>query len=148
LRSAYHQLRIILEGIPKIALRTRFGHYEFTMMPFGLIDAPMAFMDFTNIVFRPYLDKFVAVFKDDILTYSNVHDEHTIHLRTVLQTLRERQLLRKYKKCEFCLEQVLFFGHVISKKGIKVDLHKMKATTECQRPTNVTATRNFLGLVR
>ena len=98
LRSGYHQLRIKPEDIPKIAFRTRYGHYEFTVMPFGLTNAPVAFMDLMNRVFRPYPDKFVVVFIDDILIYSKDKEEHGKHLRTVLQILREHQLYAKLKK--------------------------------------------------
>jgi len=146
LRSGYHQLRIKLEDIPKIAFRTRYGHYKFTVMPFGPTNAPAAFMDLMNRVFRPYLDKFVVVFIDDILIYSKDREEYAEHLRTILQTLRENQLYAKLKKYEFWLTEVIFLGHVVSKEGIKVDLQKIKAITEWPRPTNVTEVRSFLGL--
>ena len=146
LRSGYHQLRIKPDDIPKTAFRTRYGHYEFTVMPFGLTNAPAAFMDLMNRVFRPYLDKFVVVFIDDILIYSKDKEGHADQLRTVLQTLREHQLYGKLKKCEFWLEEVVFLGHVVTKEGIKVDPQKVKAITEWPRPTNVTEIRSFLGL--
>jgi len=83
-----------------------------------------------NRVFRPYLDKFVVVFIDNILIYSKDKDEHADHLSMVLQTLREHQLYGKLKKCKFWLEEVVFLGHVVTKEGIKVDPQKVKAITE------------------
>ena len=102
-------------------------------MPFGLTNAPTAFMDLMNRVFRPYLDKFVVVFIDDILIYSKNRDEHADHLRMVLQTLREHQLYGKLKKSELSLEKVVFLGHVVTKEGIKVDPQKVKTITEWSR---------------
>ena len=100
--------------MPKTAFRTRYGHYEFLVVPFGLTNAPAAFMALMNDVFRPYLDKFIIVFIDDILVYSRSKQEHRQHLTTVLQTLMENQLYAKLSKCEFWLEQINFLGHVIS----------------------------------
>ena len=127
LRSRHHQLRIKGEDVPKTAFRTRYGHYEFLVVPFGLTNAPAAFMALMNGVFRPYLDKFVIVFIDDILVYSRSKQEHQQHLTTVLQTLRENQLYAKLSKCEFWLEQINFLGHVISAQGIMVDPQKIEA---------------------
>ena len=93
LRSGYHQLKIKLEDIPKMIFSNRYDHYEFTVMPFGLMNAPVAFVDRTNRVFRPYLDKFWVVFINDILIYSTDKEDYANHLRIVLQTLREHQLL-------------------------------------------------------
>jgi hypothetical protein len=89
LRSGYHQLRIKEQDIQKTAFRTRYGHYEFLVMPYGLTNAPTMFMDLMNRVFRPYLDQYMVVFIDDILVYSNSYLEHEQHLRVMLQTLRE-----------------------------------------------------------
>ena len=126
LRSGYHQLRIKSKYIPKTAFRTRYGHYEFTVMPFGLTNAPAAFMDLMNRVFRPYLDKFVVVFIDDILVYSRSKEEHAEHLRIVLQALREHKLYAKLSKCEFWLSEVTFFGHVIQRKELRLTHKKSK----------------------
>jgi len=145
LRSGYHQLRIKPKNIPKTAFRTRYDHYEFAVMPFCLTNAPAAFMDHLNI--RPYLDKFMVVFIDNILIYSKDRDEHADHLRMVLQTLREHQLYGKLKKCEFWLEEVVFLEHVVTKEGIKVSPQKVEAITEWSRPTNIIEIRSFLGLV-
>ena len=115
-------------------------------MSFGLTNAPAAFMDLMNRVFRPFLDRFVIVFIDDILVYSKSKAEHAMHLRLVLQTLREHQLYAKFSKCEFWLEEVAFLDHVVSKAGIQVDPKKIEAITEWQRPTTVAEVRSFLGL--
>ena len=127
LRSGYHQLKIKAADVPKIAFRTRYGHYEFLVMPFRLTNAPAAFMDLMNRVFKPYLDTFVIVFIDDILVYSRSEEEHAEHLRIVLQTLRDKQLYAKFSKCEFWLEEVVFLGHVISAEGVYVDPKKIEA---------------------
>ncbi|KAL4324669.1 hypothetical protein GQ457_11G026830 [Hibiscus cannabinus] len=115
-------------------------------MPFGLTNAPAAFMDLMNRIFKPYLDKFVVVFIDDILIYSRNRDEHAEHLGIVLQTLREHQLFAKFSKCEFWLSEVAFLGHVISVEGIKVDPRKVQAILDWKPPRNVGEVRSFLGL--
>ena len=99
--SAYHQLTVRSEDVPKTAFQTRYGHYEFLVMSFGLTNAPTAFMELMNKVFKPYLDQFVVVFIDDILVYSKSREEHESHLSIVLQTLKDKQLYAKLKKCEF-----------------------------------------------
>ncbi|RVW50181.1 Retrovirus-related Pol polyprotein from transposon 17.6 [Vitis vinifera] len=115
------RIKVRSEDVPKTAFRTRYGHYEFLVMPFGLTNAPVAFMDLMNRVFKPYLDQFVVVFIDDILVYSKSREEHERHLSIVLQTLRDKQLYVKLKKCEFWLDKVSFLGHVVTKDGISVD---------------------------
>ncbi|GJZ69819.1 putative reverse transcriptase domain-containing protein [Tanacetum coccineum] len=100
-RSGYHQLRVQEEDIPKTAFRTRYGHYEFQVMPFGLTNAPAVFMDLMNRVWRPYLDKFVIVFSDDILIYSKNKKDHEEHLRLILRLLKKEELHAKFSKCEF-----------------------------------------------
>ena len=103
--------------VPKTAFRTRYGHYEFLVMSFGLTNALASFMDLMNRVFQPYLDRFVVIFIDDILVYLGSSEAHSEHLRIVLQTLRERQLYAKLSKCQFWLDMVAFLGHVISAEG-------------------------------
>ncbi|GAB2278526.1 hypothetical protein Dimus_039297 [Dionaea muscipula] len=105
-------------------------------MPFGLTNALAAFMDMMHRVFKPYWDRFVVVFIDDILIYSS-REQHEEHLRVALQTLREQQLYAKFKKCEFWLDSVAFLGHVISKDGVSVDQKKIEAVQQWVRPTNV-----------
>jgi hypothetical protein len=138
LRSGYHQLRIKEDDIPKTALKMRFGHYEFTVLPFGLTNAPGVFMSLMNGVFREYLDKFVQVFIDDILIYSRTTEEHDEHLRLVLQCLREHKLYGKLSKCSFYQSRIHYLGHVISGEGIAVDPTKVEAIMEWHAPTNVT----------
>ncbi|KAL0537248.1 hypothetical protein IC582_026223 [Cucumis melo] len=146
LRSGYHQLRIKDEDVPKTAFRSRYGHYEFIVMSFGLTNAPAVFMDLMNRVFREFLDTFVIVFIDDILIYSKTEAEHEEHLRMVLQTLRDNKLYAKFLKCEFWLKQVSFLGHVVSKAGVSVDPAKIEAVTGWTRPSTVSEVRSFLGL--
>ncbi|GJV49738.1 putative reverse transcriptase domain-containing protein [Tanacetum coccineum] len=114
LRFGYHQLRVHEDDIPKTTFRTRYGHFKFTVMPFGLTNAPAVFMDLMNRDYRPYLDKFVIVFIDDILIYSKTQEEHVEHLRLVLGLIKKEKLYAKFSKCEFWLREVQFLGHVIN----------------------------------
>jgi hypothetical protein len=101
LRSGYHQVQIKDEDIHKTTFRTRYGHYEFVVVPFGLTNAPTTFMFLMNNVLNKFLDKFVLVFIDDILIYSKRREEHEEHLKSVLQVLREHKLYAKFSKCDF-----------------------------------------------
>ncbi|GJZ54263.1 putative reverse transcriptase domain-containing protein [Tanacetum coccineum] len=112
-------LRVHEDDIPKTAFRTRYGHFEFTVMPFGLTNAPAIFMDLMNRVCRPYLDKFVIVFIDDILIYSKTQEEHVEHLRLVLELLKKEKLHAKFSKCEFWLRELQFLRHLINGNGKK-----------------------------
>ena len=105
-------------------------------MPFGLTNSSAAFMDLMNSVFHEYLDCFVIVFSDDILIFSKSMEEHEEHLRIVFQILREKKLYAKFKKCEFCLDQVVFLGHVISKAGISIDPSKVEVVVDWARLMN------------
>ncbi|XP_073224786.1 uncharacterized protein [Cicer arietinum] len=136
-----------LEGdIQKTAFRTRYGHYEYLVMPFGVTNAPAIFMDYMNRIFNSFLDKFVVVFIDDILIYSRTEEEHGEHLRQVLEILREKRLYANLSKCEFWLEKVNFLGHVITKEGIAVDPAKIEAVLAWKQPQTVTDIRSFVGL--
>jgi hypothetical protein len=148
LRSRYHQVRIKDEDISKTAFRTRYGHYEFTVVSFGLSNAPVVFMCLMNGVFRDYLDKFVIVFLDDILVYSKSEEEHEQHLRMVLQVLREHHLYAKLRKCSFYQEQIHYLGHIISREGIVVDPEKIEAIREWSALKNVIEVRSLMGLAR
>jgi hypothetical protein len=126
LRSEYHQIHNKSSDVSKTAFRTRYGHYEFLVMSFGLTNAPAVFMDYMNQIFQPYLDKFVVTFIDDILIYFRDFPEHAEHLKIILGVLREKQLFAKFSKCEFWLSEVKFTSHVICQGGVSVDLSKVK----------------------
>ncbi|GJZ57624.1 putative reverse transcriptase domain-containing protein [Tanacetum coccineum] len=134
------------EDIPKTAFRTRYGHYEFQVMPFGLTNAPAVFMDLMNRVCKPYLDKFVIVFIDDILIYSKNKQEHEEHLKQILELLKKEELYAKFSKCEFWISKVQFLGHVIDSEGIHVDPAKIEAIKDWTSPKSPTEIRQFLGL--
>ena len=147
LRSRYYQLRVKDVDVQMTAFRTRYGHYEFLVMPFRLTNALTTFMDLMNRVFRPYLDQFVEVFIDDILVYSKDEQEHEQHWKIVLQTLREKKLYANLSKCDFWLKEVSFLGHIVSAEGIRVDPAKIEAVVNWKPPRSVTEVRCFLGLV-
>ncbi|GJW02355.1 putative reverse transcriptase domain-containing protein [Tanacetum coccineum] len=134
----YHQLRVRNEDIPKTAFRTRYRHYEFQVMPFGLTNAPAVFMDLMNRVCKPYLDKFVIVFIDDILIYSRNEEEHANHLRMILELLKKEKLYAKFSKCDFWIRIVQFLGHLIDSQGLHVDPAKIEAVKNWASPTTPT----------
>nr|GEW76658.1 putative reverse transcriptase domain-containing protein [Tanacetum cinerariifolium] len=134
----FPELRVREEDVPKTAFRTRYGHYEFQVMPFGLTNAPAIFMDLINRVCKPYLDKFVIIIIDDILTYSKDKKEHEEHLKAILEFLKKEELYAKFSKYEFWIPKVQFLGHVIDSQGIHVDLAKIESVKDWASPKSPT----------
>jgi hypothetical protein len=132
--------------MPKTAFRTRYGLYKYTVMSFGLTNAPTYFMYLMNKVFMEYLEKFRVVFIDDILVFSRTEEEHEVHLRLVLEKLRAHQLYAKFNKCEFWITEVAFLGHIISIGGVSVDPGKVKDVLNWMPPTSVSEIQSFLKL--
>nr|GEY65597.1 putative reverse transcriptase domain-containing protein [Tanacetum cinerariifolium] len=147
LRSCYHQLRVKDEDIPKTAFKTRYRHYEFQVMPFGLTNAHAVFMDLMNRVCKPYLDKFVTVFIDDILIYSRNKEKHANHLRIILELLRTEKVYAKFSKCDFWISIVQFLGHIIDSQGLHVDPAKIEAVKNWTFPTTLTELKLYEALV-
>ncbi|GJT00822.1 putative reverse transcriptase domain-containing protein [Tanacetum coccineum] len=138
LRSGYHQLPIKEEDILITTFRTRYGHFEFQVMPFGLTNVPAVFMDLMNRVCKPYLDKFVIVFIDDILSYSKDEEEHGKHLKIILELLKKERLYAKFSKCDFWLGSIQFLGNVIDRSSVHVDPAKIEAIKSWTAPTTPT----------
>lgn len=146
LRSGYHQIHMKEEEIYKTVFRTRYGHYEFVFVPFGLTNAPTKFMCLMNSVLRSYFDKIFIVSIDDILVYSENDEENVEHVATVLRLLREHNLYVKLSKCGFFQTEIHYLGHVVSKEGIAVDSEKIKAIMEWVAPKSVNEVISFMGL--
>ncbi|GBG68215.1 hypothetical protein CBR_g2766 [Chara braunii] len=146
LKSGYHQIKMAEEDVYKTTFKTRYGTYEFLVMPFGLCNAPGTFQTEMNRIFRPFLDRFVVVYLDDILVYSKDAKEHADHLRKVLQVLREHKYKLNKEKSSFGVSSVLYLGHVISADGLSPEASKVVAVREWPQPQTVRDIRSFMGL--
>ena len=144
-RDAFNRLRIALGNEFKTAFRTRYGHFEYLVMPFGLTGAPGTFQSYINDIIRNSLDRFAVAYMDDILIYSNSLQEHILHVRTVLQKLLSADLYAKLEKCEFHVQKVSFLGFIISSEGISMDPERIRIVAEWPVPESVLDIQVFLG---
>ena len=147
LRSGYHQVRVAEEDIQKTAFNTRYGQFEYLVVPFGLTSAPSTFMALMNHILHPYLDKFAIAYLDDVLIYSKTLEEHELHVRTILDEFRKHKLYAKESKCEFFKSEVKFLGFIVGADGVKVDPAKIEAVKVWPVPKSITDVRSFLGFV-
>ena len=145
MRDGYHLLRMGVGEEWKTAFRSRYGLFEYNVVPFGLCNAPAAFQHLMNDVLREYLDDFLVIYLDDILIYSNTKLEHQHHVRLVLQRLREAGLYVKPEKCQFAVSEVSFLGYLISANGIRMDPKKVEAVTSWPTPQSQHDIQVFLG---
>ena len=146
LRTGFHQIRIADADIAKTAFRTRYGSFEYLVLPMGLCNAPGTFMQLMNDTFRDLLDRTVLVFLDDILVFSRTKEEHIKHVREVLERLRKAQLYAKRSKCELFRDNVEFLGHRLGANGLSVSQDKVQSVRDWPAPTSATEVRSFLGL--
>ena len=145
-KSGYHQVRIREFDIEKSAFRTRYGQFEYLVTPFGLIGAPVCFQTLMNIIFRPYLDKFLLVYFDDTLIYSNTKEKHLKYPEKVSFILKENKLYGKCSMYQF-LREVQYLGQIISSNGIQVNPKKIESIKNWETPENTKQVQSFLGLV-
>jgi hypothetical protein len=146
LTSGYWQIRVAEKDIHKTGFNTRHDKYEFLVMPFGLTNAPATFQTVINNILRPFLDKFVVVYLDDITVYSNSHEEHLEHLRQVFKALAEHKLYANPAKCVFNKPEVKFCGHIVGSGTVPVMQDKIQAIKDWPQPRNIHNVRQFLGL--
>ena len=146
LRSGYWQMRIDEEDVEKTSFITKYGTYQWYVMPFGLNNAPSSFQRLVNYYFQPYLNDFVSIYLDDIIIYSKTAEEHLEHLSKILKILKEKQLFGKLSKCDFFKTKIDFLGHVVSEKGVETNPEKVRAIQEWPEPTDLKTLLGLLGI--
>ncbi|GLI58974.1 hypothetical protein VaNZ11_000794 [Volvox africanus] len=146
LQQGYNQIRIAASDIPKTAFWTPFDHFEYTVLSFGLPNAPATFQAVMDCMFSLYIDRFIVCYLDDILIYSKMREEHLKHLELVLEVMKREQLFAKRAKCFWAQPQVEYLGHIVSATGIRMDPRKVAVVHEWPAPQNLTKLHQFLGL--
>jgi hypothetical protein len=146
LRSGYHQIKMREQDVHKTAFRCHFEHYEFLLMPFGLTNALATFQSCMNHVFNKQLRKYLLVFFDDLLIYSQTWEDHLRHVDEILGIMEEQSLYAKESKCEIGMTEVLYLGHIIGAKGVQVHQEKIHAIINWPTPRTFTELKGFLGI--
>jgi hypothetical protein len=138
LRSGYHQIRVVEHDAWKTAFKTKYGLFEWLVIPFGLCNAPTTFMRVMNDVFRPFIDDFVTIYLDDILVFNETWDERERHVKQVLDTLKREKLYVKLSKCEFGKTALVYLGHIVGGGQLKIDPSKVDVIVNWPEPKSVT----------
>ncbi|TPX52255.1 hypothetical protein CcCBS67573_g09911, partial [Chytriomyces confervae] len=145
-RSGFHQVRIVESDIPKTAFRTKYGHYEWVVMPFGLANAPGVFQTTLGSIFRDFIDAFLTVYIDDLLIFSETLEDHLKHIDQVLQRLQDHKLHLRLSKCSFFQTQLEYLGYWIARGSVSVLPSRTSSITDFEEPSNYSELRSFLGL--
>ena len=146
LKTGFHQIRVKPEDVEKTAFQTKYGQYEYLVLPMGLCNSPATFTTMMNEVLNGYIDRFCTVYLDDILIFSKTPEEHRGHVRKILERLREHKLHASPKKCYFMTREVEFLDVILSDKGLRVNPGKTEIIRTCPKPTSISEVRGFLGL--
>ncbi len=147
LEGAYHHVKIAEKDIEKTAFKTRYGLFEYLVLPFGLCNGPATFVALMNEIFHDVLDKFIVIYIDDILVFSENEEQHRMHLEVIMERLQKNQLHVQLKKCLFFQNSIEFLGYIVGDGTIKMDSAKVKAISGIESPSSVTDVRSFLGLI-